>query len=130
MDKGKTQALFRYGIGSTVKLFLSFGLIFGFLRRKNVLEKEIEKRFVRRVEATKKCKCFKFVSPGNAGVPDRIVLQKGGHIYFVELKREGQKPRPLQVHVFKVIEKYDFPVYVVDSVEAIDKFVEMIRSKE
>lgn len=95
-----------------------------------MLEKEIEKQFIRKVEATNKCKCFKFVSPGNAGVPDRIVLQKGGYIYFAELKRKGQKPRPLQVHVFKVMEKYNFPVYIIDSIPAIDKFVEMLRSRE
>ena len=30
----------------------------------------------------------KFVSPGNPGVPDRLVVMPGGKIYFVELKTE------------------------------------------
>lgn len=35
--------------------------------------------------------CWKFVSPGNAGVPDRIVILPGGRVYFVELKtKEGR----------------------------------------
>lgn len=38
---------------------------------------------------------YKFVSPGNDGVPDRMVVL-GGRVFFVELKREGEKPRPIQ----------------------------------
>lgn len=30
----------------------------------------------------------KFVSPGNPGVPDRLVVMPGGRVYFVELKTE------------------------------------------
>jgi hypothetical protein len=32
-------------------------------------------------------KSYKFVSPGNPGVPDRIYLFPNGRIYFVELKK-------------------------------------------
>lgn len=31
---------------------------------------------------------YKWVSPGNDGVPDRIVFFPGGEVYFVELKTE------------------------------------------
>lgn len=31
---------------------------------------------------------FKFISPGRAGVPDRIVILPGGTVHFVELKAE------------------------------------------
>ena len=31
-------------------------------------------------------KSYKFISPGNPGVPDRIYLLPGGRVYFVELK--------------------------------------------
>ena len=34
---------------------------------------------------------YKFVSPGNAGVPDRVVILQGGKSGFVELKRPGEK---------------------------------------
>ena len=34
---------------------------------------------------------YKFVSPGQTGVPDRIVILPGGQIFFVELKSEGKK---------------------------------------
>lgn len=36
-------------------------------------------------------KAYKFVSPGNAGVPDRIVIFPGGRVCFIELKSEGKK---------------------------------------
>ena len=51
-----------------------------------MLEKELEKKFT---EAVKKCGgiAFKFVSPGNAGVPDRLVILPGGRI----LQRRQQK---------------------------------------
>lgn len=34
------------------------------------------------------CIYMKFVSPGNDGVPDRIVVMPGGDVVFVELKSE------------------------------------------
>ena len=36
---------------------------------------------------------YKFVSPGNAGVPDRVVILQGGKSGFVELKRPGDIDR-------------------------------------
>lgn len=42
-------------------------------------------------------KSYKFVSPGNPGVPDRIYLLPGGKIYFVELKRIIGKLSNVQV---------------------------------
>lgn len=33
---------------------------------------------------------YKWVSPGCAGVPDRIVILPGGRVIFVELKSEGK----------------------------------------
>lgn len=51
-----------------------------------VLEKEIEARLVERVKERGGL-CLKWVCPGWAGVPDRIILLPGGLIRFVELKR-------------------------------------------
>ncbi len=36
-------------------------------------------------------KAYKFVSPGQPGVPDRMVCLPNGRIFFVELKSEGKK---------------------------------------
>lgn len=34
---------------------------------------------------------YKWVSPGCDGVPDRIVMLPGNHVFFVELKSEGRR---------------------------------------
>lgn len=58
-------------------------------------EKHIEAKFRRKIEAAGGL-CYKWVSPGNSGVPDRIVLMPGGRVYFVELKTEHGKLSPIQ----------------------------------
>ena len=50
------------------------------------LEKEIEAKLVDVVKRHGGM-CLKWVCPGWAGVPDRIVLLPGGKVIFVELKR-------------------------------------------
>ena len=57
---------------------------------------------------------LKFVSPGLAGVPDRIVLLPGGRLFFVELKAPGQKPRPVQRHRMETLRSLGFTVEVLD----------------
>lgn len=39
--------------------------------------------------------CRKFSSPSNRGVPDRII-GRDGVVLFLELKRPGEQPTPLQ----------------------------------
>lgn len=50
------------------------------------LEKEIEAKLVKIVRNAGGY-CLKWVCPGWAGVPDRLVLLPGGRVIFVELKR-------------------------------------------
>ena len=38
---------------------------------------------------------YKFISPGRKGVPDRMFM-KDGIVSFLEVKRPGEKPTPLQ----------------------------------
>ena len=60
-----------------------------------MLEKEIESYLVKRVQAVGG-KAYKFVSPSNRGVSDRVVCFADGSTHFVELKRLGGKLSPLQ----------------------------------
>ena len=50
-------------------------------------EKDIEKWLGERLKKLG-CLYFKFVSPMNPGVPDRIVILPGGRTVYVELKTE------------------------------------------
>ena len=71
-------------------------------------------------------KAFKFSSPGNNGVPDRIVLYKGKS-YFVELKKPGKELRPLQRVVSKKFKLLGFKVYVIDNIEKVGEFIDEIH---
>ena len=90
--------------------------------KKSMLEKEIEKDFKNRVERLGGF-VWKFVSPGLAGVPDRIVLIPGGRVVFAECKAPGKKLRPLQVFVKKKLESLGFDYWVIDAKEKTDRFI-------
>lgn len=86
------------------------------------LESVLESKF--RIRVTKAgALTFKFVSPGHAGVPDRIVLAPGGRIYFVEMKRKNGKLRPLQQYTIEKMRQYGFSVSVIDDEKAITAFI-------
>ena len=87
-----------------------------------MLEKEIERYFKKKIEP-RGGKVWKLVSPGLAGVPDRIVLMNGGRIVFVEFKAPGKKLRPLQVFVKKKLESLGFDYWVIDAKEKTDRFI-------
>ena len=48
---------------------------------------------------------YKFSSPSQRGVPDRIFLGKGGTL-FIELKAPGKKPTKLQLREIYRINEY------------------------
>ena len=61
-----------------------------------MIEKQVEQA-LRKAVRDRGGLALKFVSPGLAGVPDRIVLMPNRRVAFVELKAPGKHPRPLQV---------------------------------
>lgn len=83
-------------------------------------EKNIEQYLVKRVKELGG-KAYKFVSPGNAGVPDRLVCLPGGRIIFVELKAPGKKPTALQIVKHRELQRLGFKVLVIDSKELVDR---------
>lgn len=72
--------------------------------------------------------CWKFTSPGTAGVPDRIILMPKGNIAFVEVKAPGKKPRPLQLSRHRLLRRLGFQVYVLDALEDIDKIILEVKN--
>lgn len=63
--------------------------------------------------------CWKFTSPGTAGVPDRIVLLPPGRIAFVEVKASGEKLRPLQRLRIRTLRRLGFKAFVLDNPDQI-----------
>lgn len=74
--------------------------------------------------------CWKFTSPGTAGVPDRIILMPEGRIAFVEVKAPGEKPRPLQLSRHRLLRRLGFKVYVLDALEDIEKIISEVKNDE
>ena len=93
------------------------------------MEKDIERYFKAQLEK-RGAIVWKFVSPGQAGVPDRIVLLPGGRVVFAEMKAPGKRPRPLQRAVFERMRRAGHPVYVIDSREAVKAFMEEVMPDE
>ena len=90
-------------------------------------EKLVEKKLVAAVRKRGGI-CPKFVSPGFAGVPDRIVLLPERHFAFIEVKAPGEVPRPLQVSRHRLLRKLGFEVYVLDDPEDIGGILDEIQS--
>lgn len=86
-------------------------------------EADIEKRLKLKVNENGGL-ALKLVSPGFAGVPDRLVLFKGSKVVFVELKAPAKKLRALQQKRKKQLEALGFKVYKIDSYEAVDRMLE------
>ncbi|MBN6205558.1 VRR-NUC domain-containing protein [Ralstonia pickettii] len=92
-------------------------------------EKDIE-TYLRKEVKKAGGKAYKFESPGNDGVPDRIVVFPNNNIFFVELKAPGKKPRPLQLKQMRDLKKFGCKVYVFDSKERVDHFIDWVKSLE
>lgn len=67
-------------------------------------------------------KCYKFVSPGYDGMPDRIAVYMGC-VIFIETKRPGKKPRKLQGIRLRELNIQGVNTAVVSTKEEADKVV-------
>lgn len=92
-----------------------------------MLEKEVEKYLVREVKKIGGVS-FKFISPGNAGVPDRIVILPMGKVVFVELKTDKGKLSKLQTAQIRKISELGAEVKVLYGIEGVRKFINEIQS--
>lgn len=85
-------------------------------------ESQIENRLVREVE---KCGglCYKFVSPSNPGVPDRIVITPDGRVIFVELKAPFGKMSNIQKWQKERMLSHGADVRVVRGMDQVREFI-------
>lgn len=89
-------------------------------------ESALERRLVREVERIGG-KAPKWTSPGERGVPDRLVILPGGRTIFVEMKAPGKQLDPLQEKWARTLRKLGHEHYKLDSDEEIDRFIREVR---
>ena len=68
-------------------------------------------------------RAYKFVSPGNAGVPDRMVVLPGGRIIFVELKTEAGRLSKMQTFQIAQLRAMGCDARVLYGAEAVQRFL-------
>lgn len=85
-------------------------------------EKWLERELVRLI-GKRGGLALKYANANQTGYPDRLVLLPGGRLVFVEVKTKGRKPTTLQSLRHDQLRGLGFPVFVIDSVGALDFFL-------
>ena len=76
---------------------------------------------------------FKFVSPGRAGVPDRVVILPGGAgrasaaVHFVELKARGGRASALQQRMLAKLRRMDVTALVLTGIDEVERYLDNLR---
>ena len=82
----------------------------------SVLEKEIEGAVCYYARKAHDALTPKFEPDSSRGWPDRIIMGKGGNVFFIEFKAPGEPMRPLQEYRKGMLEDKGFRVYLCDDV--------------
>ena len=90
-------------------------------------EKELERKLMLAVKAMGGI-ASKFTSPGFDGMPDRLVLLPGGKLAFVEVKRPGQKAKPLQQARHEMLRRLEFKVFLLDEPGQIGEILNAVQA--
>ncbi len=84
-------------------------------------EKDIEKILTTEVKKLRG-RAYKWVSPGNGGVPDRIVVFPGRAPVFMELKSDTGRLSALQEMQIRRLRDLGQKVYVVRGIDGVSQF--------
>lgn len=90
-------------------------------------ESQIESYLVRKVKEHGGL-CLKFTSPGNPGVPDRIVITPAGKTIYVELKTDIGRLAKVQKWQRSEMEKRGADVRVLYGMDAVKDFLREVFS--
>lgn len=91
-----------------------------------MLEKDIEAWLNKQIEKMGGI-AYKFVSPGNPGVPDRIYILPDGVIWFVELKQQSGRVANLQKWQRKRLLKMGCNYRLVRGMDDAKVFVQQLK---
>lgn len=92
-------------------------------------EKEIERVLVDEVKRLGG-RAYKWVSPGNDGVPDRIVILPDTRLIFVELKTETGRLSALQKVQIDRLRKLGQWVEIVKGIDGLSQFFQDLGYEE
>jgi len=95
-------------------------------------EAELERKLVDKVKKLGG-RAFKFISPGNSGVPDRLIVLPGNKIAFAELKspeNKSAKLSKLQKCQIQFLRDLDCDVEVLRTESQVDAFIEKLLKEE
>ena len=85
-----------------------------------ISEKDLERTFSEHLNRTKKVWVIKLLSTFVKGLPDRMVLCRGGYVGFAEIKTTGKKPTKIQTYIHEKLRALGFKVFVIDDLESRD----------
>ena len=91
------------------------------------MERDIERYLVRRVKDIGGI-AYKFVSPSNRGVADRLVVLPGGVVWFVEVKKPGGRMSTLQQLFKRDVERLGHSHMVLWDKDDVDTFIKGVTA--
>ena len=92
------------------------------------MEKDIES-YVRKKVKKMGGLCLKWVCPGTAGVPDRIILMPGGWICFAEFKDDDYQLTERQRYWQKTLTRRGFNATIIRGLGEARVLIKFIREK-
>lgn len=93
-----------------------------------MLERDIEKKLVAGVKKLGG-KAYKFVSPGNVGVPDRIVIWPDGSIEFIELKTAKGRLSKTQATQIARLQAMECDVHILYGMDAVNAYLQVQKKR-
>lgn len=88
-----------------------------------ISEKDLERTFSEHLNRTKKVWVIKLLSTFVKGLPDRMILCRGGYVGFAEIKTTGKKPTKIQTYIHEKLRAFGFKVFVIDDLESRDSAI-------
>ena len=88
-------------------------------------EKDVEAYLCKKVKSLKGIP-YKFTSPARRAAPDRLCVFPYSTIAFVEVKRPGKRPTPLQQKELNDLKNLGHIAVWVDSKEAVNHFIRLV----
>lgn len=93
-----------------------------------MLERDLEKKLVLGIKKLGG-KAFKFVSPGNVGVPDRLIVMPEGRMFFVELKTDTGKLSKLQGRQIEFLRKMGCEVVISYGLQGVADILKVLENE-